>query len=60
MATPKPKAETAKKNQPLDYEVLKKFPFNGQRHEVGTVVPLAPSQAAYFVAFGNLKLKGAK
>lgn len=60
MVARKPKTETVKASKTLDYEVLKKFPFNGKRHEVGTTVPLTPSQAAYFVSNGNLKLKGAK
>ncbi|NGZ18020.1 hypothetical protein G6Z94_11785 [Vibrio aestuarianus] len=60
MAQRKPKAETADKNPALDYEVLKKFPFNGKRYETGTIATLTPSQAAYFISNGNLKLKGAK
>ena len=60
MAARKPKAETAKTNQPQTYAVLKKFPFNGKRYKAGTTIELTPSQAAYFVANGNLTLKGAK
>ncbi len=47
-------------NQALDYDVLKKFPFNGKRYQTGTTATLKPSQAAYFISNGNLKLKGAK
>lgn len=60
MATRKPKAETAQKNQPITYDVLKKFPFNGKRYEAGETATLTPSQAAYFVSNGNLKPQGAK
>lgn len=54
------KAKTANNNQPQDYKVLKKFPFNGKRYEVDAIATLTPSQAAYFISNGNLQGLGGK